>query len=356
MRTTFLHLAIIYLNFFTPLNVFSNDVNQNGKIDLGDAIIALKVSSDFQNISVSKLINWRGRWTNDTVYLLYDSVQYNNSSYICKRKHQSNTLEDAVPTNMYLWDVLAKGIDDIEQYNFNNHSVTELKDIFSAGSGNIITIKERAKLDSLKDGVSWSDITEIPLDLSDGDSIGITQELDPTVPNELKDGVNWDEVSNKPKVISSESDPTIPESLKDGVSWDEITEKPLYQKCSHAGKIDDLATKNTGIYDLNINIGFKPSVIQVDYHLYGYTKQNLDIRYGMATYQDTSLINNYVLSGNFVFSTYQPSAGSCSDSDTICVKISIKSINENGFTIRREVQSNTSTYTAKAYLYYKAWK
>jgi len=52
----------------------------------------------------------------------------------------------------------------------------------------------------------------------------------------------------------------------------------------------------------------------------------------------------------------QPIAGSCSESETICVKISIYSTNENGFTIRREVQSNTSIYTAKAYLYYKAWK
>jgi hypothetical protein len=286
MKTNFLHIAMIYLIFFTPFNVFSNDINQNGKINLDDAIIALKVTSDFQGISVSKLINWRGRWTNGTVYLIYDSVQYNNSSYICKRKHQSNNLEDAVPTNMYLWDILAKGVDDIEQFNLNNLSVTELKDIFSSGSGNIITIEERAKLESLKDSVSWNEIKEIPLDLSDGDSIGITQEIDPTVPNELKDGVSWDEVRNKPKIISSESDPTIPESLKDGVSWDEITEKPLYQKSSNAGKIDDLKTKNTGIYDLNINIGFKPSVIQVDYYLIGYTQQNLDTKLGMATYQD----------------------------------------------------------------------
>jgi len=356
MKTIFLHIAMIYLFFCTPFNVLSNDVNQNGKINIDDAILALKVSSGFQDISVSKLINWRGRWTNETVYLIYDSVQYNKSSYICKRKHQSNTLEDAVPTNMYLWDVLAKGVDEIEQYNLNNLSVTELKDIYSAGSGNIITIEERAKLESLKDRISWSEIKEIPLDLSDGDSIGITQELDPTVPNELKDGVDWGEIKNKPKVISSESDPTIPESLKDGVSWNEITEKPLYQKSSHAGKIDDLKTKDTGIYDLNINIGFKPSVIQVDYYLLGYIEQDSEVRFGMATYQDTSLINNYVLSRNVGFSTYQPSAGSCTETDTICIKISITNTNENGFTIRREVQSNTSTYTARAYLYYKAWK
>jgi len=161
MKIIIIHIAIIFIVCVTSFNVFSNDINQNGKVNLDDAIIALKVVSDFQAVSVSKLINWRGAWTNKTEYFVYDSVHYKNSSYICKRKHNSNTLEDAVPTNIYLWDILAKGVEDSEQCNFDNQSVTEFNDVFSAGSGNIITIYERTKLNNIENGADKTDTENV---------------------------------------------------------------------------------------------------------------------------------------------------------------------------------------------------
>jgi hypothetical protein len=52
---------------------------------------------------------------------------------------------------------------------------------------------------NLKDGVSWSEVSDIPAGFADGiDNVGITTETDPTVPANLKDGVSWSEVSGIP--------------------------------------------------------------------------------------------------------------------------------------------------------------
>ena len=40
---------------------------------------------------------------------------------------------------------------------------------------------------SVKDGVSWSEVSEIPSDIADGDDVGIALESDPTVNNYVKD-------------------------------------------------------------------------------------------------------------------------------------------------------------------------
>ena len=44
---------------------------------------------------------------------------------------------------------------------------------------------------SVKDGVDWSEVTNIPADIADGDQVGVTTETDPTELASGKDGVSW---------------------------------------------------------------------------------------------------------------------------------------------------------------------
>ena len=46
--------------------------------------------------------------------------------------------------------------------------------------------------------ITWSNLSGIPVDIADGDDLGITTETDPTVPGSLKDGVSWDEIGSIP--------------------------------------------------------------------------------------------------------------------------------------------------------------
>ncbi len=72
-------------------------------------------------------------------------------------------------------------------------------------------------LTSVKDGVSWGEVSGRPAGLDDGDDVGITSETDPTVLTSVKDGVSWGEVSGRPAGlddgddvgITSETDPQV---------------------------------------------------------------------------------------------------------------------------------------------------
>ena len=46
--------------------------------------------------------------------------------------------------------------------------------------------------------ITWANLANIPADLADGDDVGITSESDPTVAASVKDGVSWEEVSGIP--------------------------------------------------------------------------------------------------------------------------------------------------------------
>ena len=74
---------------------------------------------------------------------------------------------------------------------------------------------------------------------------GVTTEVDPTVAASVKDGVSWAEVTAKPAGfadnvdnvgITIEVDPTVAASVKDGVSWAEVTAKPA----GFADNVDDV--------------------------------------------------------------------------------------------------------------------
>jgi hypothetical protein len=58
-------------------------------------------------------------------------------------------------------------------------------------------------LASVKDGISWSEVSAIPSGFADGvDDVGLTAETDPTVLASVKDGVSWGEVSGIPAGFS----------------------------------------------------------------------------------------------------------------------------------------------------------
>jgi len=72
-------------------------------------------------------------------------------------------------------------------------------------------------LASVKDGITWTEVSSRPAGLDDGDQVGITSETDPTVLASVKDGITWTEVSNRPAGlddgdqvgITSETDPQV---------------------------------------------------------------------------------------------------------------------------------------------------
>ncbi len=45
---------------------------------------------------------------------------------------------------------------------------------------------------------NWNNLIDIPADINDGDDVGITSETDPTVVESVKDGVSWPEISSIP--------------------------------------------------------------------------------------------------------------------------------------------------------------
>ncbi len=119
---------------------------------------------------------------------------------------------------------------------------------------------------AIKDGISWTEVSDRPSGLDDGDDVGITSESDPTVPAGIKDGISWTEVSDRPSGLddgddvgitsesdpifsawdrnsgvtitesqvtdldhftnSDETDPTVPENIKDGIDWTEVSGRP----------------------------------------------------------------------------------------------------------------------------------
>ncbi len=46
--------------------------------------------------------------------------------------------------------------------------------------------------------LTWGNLQNIPAEIADGDQTGITTETDPTVLDSVKDGVSWNEISDKP--------------------------------------------------------------------------------------------------------------------------------------------------------------
>jgi len=108
MKLSFNAIAIHTIFFLLVSNqAFCNDVNNDSKVGIDDAVIALQVASGIQSqIYLPTEINWAGDWeSHDRQYSKNDIVSYNGSSYICVLPHISS--DDRLPTNKALWDVVA---------------------------------------------------------------------------------------------------------------------------------------------------------------------------------------------------------------------------------------------------------
>ncbi|MCF6363010.1 MAG: tail fiber domain-containing protein, partial [Gammaproteobacteria bacterium] len=125
------------------------------------------------------------------------------------------------------------------------------------GDINIAAETDPTVAESVKDGVSWSEVTEMPADFADGTDDGVTSESDPTVAESVKDGVSWSEVTGMPAGfsdgtddgITSESDPTVDPSVKDGVSWTEVSEIPA----GFADGVDNTGDTDWAVSGNNMN-------------------------------------------------------------------------------------------------------
>ncbi|MCW5204294.1 hypothetical protein VU12_15310, partial [Desulfobulbus sp. US4] len=121
-------------------------------------------------------------------------------------------------------------------YAFNSETLDGHPSGDFASAGHSHTETDPTVLSSVKDGVSWAEVTGKPGGFADNiDDVGVSTETDPTVPAAVKDGISWDEVASKPAGfadntdnigIASESDPTVLPSVKDGISWSEIANRP----------------------------------------------------------------------------------------------------------------------------------
>ena len=82
---------------------------------------------------------------------------------------------------------------------------------------------------SVKDGTDWTEVTNIPADILDGDD-GITTEADPVYSAWNKStgiSITETQVSDLTHFVSAdETDPTVPASVKDGTDWTEVTNIP----------------------------------------------------------------------------------------------------------------------------------
>jgi len=98
---------LIFFLVFCSNQTLGNDVNDDAKVGVDDAIIALQVASDIQSqIYLPTEINWAGDWeSHDRQYNKNDMVFYNGTSYICILPHISSV--NRLPTNKALWEIIA---------------------------------------------------------------------------------------------------------------------------------------------------------------------------------------------------------------------------------------------------------
>jgi len=119
---------------------------------------------------------------------------------------------------------------------------------------------------SVVNGVSWTQLMDIPAGFNDDTDDVITSETDPTITDSsIKDGVDWSELSNIPAGFldgvddtgsGSESDPVFTASAAAGITGTNITNwETAYGWGDHAG--EGYLTSGTGITTVYSGVGTK---------------------------------------------------------------------------------------------------
>jgi len=108
MKFSLKTIYFLIILFVSILNMaFGNDVNNDTKVGVDDAVIALQVASGTKSqIFLPTEINWAGTWeSQNRQYNKNDIVFYNGSSYICILPHTAS--DNRLPTNNALWELVA---------------------------------------------------------------------------------------------------------------------------------------------------------------------------------------------------------------------------------------------------------
>jgi hypothetical protein len=116
-------------------------------------------------------------------------------------------------------------------------------------------------IDSVKDGVDWTEVTNIPAGFADGTDDGVTAETDPVFGTSTAAGITgtdvsywntaygWGDHSSAGYLTSyAETDPTVAASVKDGVDWTEVTNIPAGFADGVDDDTDTTYSPGTGLY------------------------------------------------------------------------------------------------------------
>jgi len=201
----------------------------------------------------------------------------NNTISILKIGHETTTFTETDPlflemnTEMELEDQI-EDVSDIFTNNDGNladddlsdNQIADLSDVDTTGMTNdkilkylnggwkiaddntgIMTETDPTVNAEVNDGVDWSELSGIPLDIIDGDDKGIIEETDPTVLSSVKDGVSWDEIMGIPLSfadgidnvgITAEMDPKVGSTITNRISkWNGaqlIDSKSIFENSS----------------------------------------------------------------------------------------------------------------------------
>jgi hypothetical protein len=115
--------------------------------------------------------------------------------------------------------------------NNNTELIPRLKLTSSAYAFNTINSSQLGQ-NSPEFFLEWSNLLNVPSEISDGDDVGIVEEVDPTIPESIKDGISWEEIEE------------IPDGLSDG---DNIGLNSLNNIANENGNIDLIAGNNINI-------------------------------------------------------------------------------------------------------------
>lgn len=86
----------------------TGDVNNDGKVDLAEALYALKIAAgELPGLPASCIILDTGLWATDMRYTTCDVARYNGNLYIVRKSHQSTSSNGPEGDDPELWAVLA---------------------------------------------------------------------------------------------------------------------------------------------------------------------------------------------------------------------------------------------------------
>ncbi len=128
--------------------------------------------------------------------------------------------------------------------------------------------------------LDWTNISNIPADIADGDDTGSGEEVDPTVPENIKDGIDWIELTSRPTGLDDGDNVGL--NSIDGVAnengnvdliaGDNITITPDDANNtieisssgggSHNAGYDFLLSSQNYVKIINTNLGHRPKIVE----------------------------------------------------------------------------------------------